>query len=155
MKPIWLVLFFASTTVYAADAVNINVRGTLVRPPCQLKSGTTLTADFGNVRTDEVAQTATKSLPVTMTCPSGSGLNVSFSSSNGTHTATVAKTTANNLGVSLLWADSSAANLQGSSKTYSNLNGDVDISLKAQLVKLGDLTPGQFSSAIVMTINYQ
>ncbi|WP_407312665.1 fimbrial protein [Pseudomonas sp. nanlin1] len=155
MKRIWLVLCFISANVNAADMVTINVRGTLVRPPCQLSSATTLTADFGNVRTDQVEQTATKNLPVTLNCPAGSGLNVSFSSSNGTYTSTVAKTTANNLGVSLLWADNSPANLQGSSKTYNNQSGTVDISLKAQLVKRGDLAPGQFSSAIVMTINYQ
>ncbi|MCO8162957.1 fimbrial protein [Pseudomonas sp. LJDD11] len=155
MKKIWFALCLASATVNAADVVTLNVKGTLVRPPCQLSTGTTLTADFGNVRIDEVPQTATKSLPVTMNCPAGSGLNVSFSSSNGTYTSTVAKTTANNLGVSLLWADNSAANLQGSAKTYSNLNGNVDISLKAQLVKRGDLAPGQFNSSIVMTINYQ
>nr|WP_288467636.1 fimbrial protein [uncultured Pseudomonas sp.] len=154
MKVLWLGLCFVSIAVNAADVININVRGTLTRPPCTLTSSTSLSAEFGNVRTDEVSQAGTKNLPVTLNCPAGSSLNVGFSSTNGTYSTTIAKTTVNNLGVSLLWADDSAANLQGTTKTYSNLSGTVNLSLKAQLVKRGDLSPGQFSSAMVMTITY-
>lgn len=154
MKKIWFALCLASASVNAADIVNITVRGTLVRPPCQLQTGTSLAADFGNVRTDQVAQTAMKSLTVTLNCPAGSELNVSFTSSNGTYTSTIAKTTATNLGVSLLWADNSSANLQGVSKAYRNLSGNVDLSLRAKLVTQGELSPTQFNSSIVMTISY-
>lgn len=159
MKSIWLALGLVcaavSATVYAADTVTINLSGTLVRPPCQLTSATILSADFGDVRIDEVLQTAVQNLPVMLVCPAGSVLSVSLLSSNGTYTSTVAKTTANNLGVSLLRADNSAVDLQGGVETYSNLSGEVDLSLKAQLVKRGDLLPGRFNSSIVMTINYQ
>ena len=154
MKTSLYALVLLSATTQAADTVNITVSGTLTRPPCVLSTGTTLTAAFGNVRTDQVATTETVAVPVRMTCPAGSSLNVSFSANNGTYTSTVAKTTADNLGVSLLWADNTAANLTGTTKAYSNLSGSVDISLKAQLVERGALTPGAFTSAMVMTINY-
>ncbi len=154
MKVLGLALCFFCSAVNAADMVNITVSGTLKRPPCTLSSSTTLKAEFGDVRTDQVSETGTKNLPVTLNCPAGSSLKVGFSSTNGTYTSTVAKTTVDNLGVSLLWADNSAANLQGTTKTYSNLSGTVNLSLKAQLVKRGDLSPGQFSSAMVMTITY-
>ncbi len=154
MKTPLLALLLLSTTATAASTVNITVSGTLTRPPCVLSTGTTLTAEFGNVRTDQVASTGTVAVPVRMTCPAGSSLNVSFASSKGTHTATVAKTSVNNLGVSLLWADDTAANLTGTTKAYSNLSGNVDISLKAKLIERGTLTPGAFTSSMVMTINY-
>jgi type 1 fimbria pilin len=156
MKTSLLALVLLSATAQAADTVNITVRGTLTRPPCVLSTGTTLTAEFGNVRTDQVATTGTVAVPVRMVCPAGSSLNVSFTSNNGTHSATLAKTTVDNLGVSLLWAaDNTAANLTGTTKAYSNLSGNVDISLNAQLVARGALTPGAFSSSMVMTISYR
>ena len=154
MKTSLLALALFGTAAQAADTVNITVSGTLTRPPCVLTSGASLTAAFGNVRTDQVATTDTVAVPVKMTCPAGSSLNVSFTSSKGTHTDTVAKTTADNLGVSLLWADNTVANLKGTAKAYSNLSGNVDISLKAKLIAQGTLTPGAFTSSIVMTINY-
>jgi type 1 fimbria pilin len=154
MKTSLLALVLLGTAAQAADTVNITVRGTLTRPPCVLSTATTLTAEFANVRTDQVATTGTVTVPVLMTCPAGSSLNVSFTASDGTHTATVAKTTADNLGVSLLWADNTAANLNGTAKTYSNLSGVVNISLRAQLIARGALTPGAFTSSMVMTITY-
>lgn len=148
-------LALLSAAAHAVDMVNINVSGTLIRPPCTLTTGTRLSAEFGDVRTDQVKTAETVAVPVRMTCAAGSSLRVSFSSTNGTHTTTVAKTTADNLGVSLLWAaDNTPANLSGTTKTYSNLSGSVDISLKAKLVELGTLSPGAFSSSMVMTINY-
>lgn len=155
MKTSLLALALLSATAQAADTVNITVRGTLTRPPCVLSTSTTLTAEFGDVRTDQVATTATQPIPVQLICPAGSSMNVSFSANNGTYTATVAKTTVDNLGVSLLWAaDDSLANLNGTTKRYTNLSGNVDISLKAQLIARGALTPGAFSSSMVMTVNY-
>lgn len=150
-----LALVLLGASAHAADTVNITVRGTLTRPPCALSTSTTLVAEFGDVRTDQVATTAPQPIPVRMTCPAGSALNVSFSANSGTHTATVAKTSMENLGVSLIWAsDSTAANLTGTARSYSNLSGNVDISLNAQLVARGALTPGVFSSSMVMTIDY-
>ncbi|MBK5395580.1 fimbrial protein [Pseudomonas sp. NPDC087342] len=154
MKTSLLALALLSATAQAADTVNITVRGTLTRPPCVMSTNTNLIAEFGDVRIDQVATTGTALVPVVLVCPAGSSLNVSFTSNNGTHTATVAKTTADNLGVSLLWDDNSAANFNGSTKAYNNLSGNVDISLRAQLVARGALTPGAFTSSMVMTINY-
>lgn len=155
MKFIVLVLALMSARAQAADVVNITVSGTLTRPPCTLSSGNALTASFGDVRTDQVAEAEPQSLNIQLSCPSGSSLTVGFSAALGTYSATVAKTSANNLGVSLLWAnDNSTANLQGTLKSYSNLSGTVGLGLKAKLVQQGTLAPGQFTSALVMTINY-
>ncbi|MDO7904173.1 fimbrial protein [Pseudomonas sp. K1(2024)] len=155
MKFIALVLALMSASAQAADVVNITVSGTLTRPPCTLSSGNALTASFGDVRTDQVAEAEPQSLNIQLSCPSGSSLTVGFSAALGTYSATVAKTSANNLGVSLLWAnDNSTANLQGTLKSYSNLSGTVSLGLKAKLVQQGTLAPGQFTSALVMTINY-
>lgn len=155
MKFIVLVLALMSASAQAADVVNITVSGTLTRPPCTLSSGNAMTASFGDVRTDQVAEAEPQSLNIQLSCPSGSSLTVGFSAALGTYSATVAKTSANNLGVSLLWAnDNSTANLQGTLKSYSNLSGTVSLGLKAKLVQQGTLAPGQFTSALVMTINY-
>ncbi|MBA6097339.1 MULTISPECIES: fimbrial protein [Pseudomonas] len=143
-----------SATVQADETVNITVSGTLTRPPCILSTGTKLTAAFGDVQTDKVATTGTVNVPVRLKCSPGSSLSVKFSANNGTQTPTVAKTTAANLGVSLLWADGSEANLEGKGKPYMNLGADVDLSLKAKLVPFGTLTPGAFTSSMVMTISY-
>lgn len=53
MKTPLLALMLLSSTAHAADVVNITVSGTLTRPPCVLSTGTTLTAAFGDVRTDQ------------------------------------------------------------------------------------------------------
>lgn len=98
------------------------------------------------MRTDQVATTITVEVPVRLKCSSSSSPNVSFMSNNGTYTSTVAKTTADNLGVSLLWADNIAADLNGTVKKYANLSGDLDISLKARLVDRGTLAPSAFTS---------
>lgn len=154
MKTPLLALVLLSSTAHAADDNNIKEIGTLTIKKKKMSTGTTLTAAFGDVRTDQVATTGTVQVPVRLKCSSGSSLNVSFTSNNGTYTSTVAKTTADNLGVSLLWADNTAANLNGTVKQYTNLSGDVDISLKAQLVERGTLAPGAFTSSMVMTLNY-
>ena len=154
MKFALLALALFGTCAQAADTVNITVSGTLTRPPCVLSTSTTLTAEFGDVRIDQVAATATQPIPVRLTCPAGSSLTVGFSANNGVYTATVARTTADNLGVSLLWGDDALVPLNGATRTYTNLNGAVDLSLKAQLGARGALAPGAFSSAMVMTINY-
>ena len=42
----------------ATDTVTINLSGTLTRPPCTLTSSKTLTANFGSLRYDQVADAA-------------------------------------------------------------------------------------------------
>lgn len=139
----------------ASDTVNISVRGTLTRPPCVLASSSTLTVDFGDVRTDQVASAAPIAVPVTLTCPAGSSLSVGLSSSNNTFTDTVARTTANNLGVSLTWtSNNTAANLANVKRALTGQSGTVDLSLSARLVQRGELTPGSFTSTLVMNIEY-
>ncbi|KAA0945863.1 fimbrial protein [Pseudomonas sp. ANT_H14] len=139
----------------AADTVNISVSGTLTRPPCTVTSGTNLTVSFSSVRTDQISSAPTVSVPVKMTCPSGSSLNMSFASTNGTISDTVAKTSITNLGVSLLYvSDSSAANLAGVKKAFTGLSGSVDLSLNAKLVSTGTVAVGSYSSALVLTIEY-
>ncbi|MBD8193365.1 MULTISPECIES: fimbrial protein [Pseudomonas] len=146
---------FINVPAFAADTVNINVRGTMTRPPCTLTSATALTANFNSVRTDEISSAPVVSVPVKMTCPSGSSLNMSFTSTNGTISATVAKTNVTNLGVALLYAsDSSAANMEGVKKAFTGLNGSVDLSLNAKLVSTGTVAVGSYSSALVLTIDY-
>ena len=153
-----LTLLLASmidTALAASDTVNISVRGTLTRPPCVLASSSTLTVDFGDVRTDQVASAAPIAVPVTLTCPAGSSLSVGLSSSNNTFTDTVARTTANNLGVSLTWtSNSTAANLANVKRALTGQSGTVDLSLSARLVQRGELTPGSFTSTLVMNIEY-
>ncbi|KTC43204.1 fimbrial protein, partial [Pseudomonas putida] len=117
-----LVLALLSATAHAADTVNITVSGTLTRPPCTMSTASSLTANFGNVQTDQVDEASTRNLPIQLRCPAGSSLTVSFAASQGTHSATIAKTNVNNLGVSMLWAsDDSTANLQGTAKSFTNL----------------------------------
>ncbi|AIZ34972.1 fimbrial protein [Pseudomonas parafulva] len=155
MNYVLLVLAVLSATVHAADTVNITISGTLTRPPCTMSTASSLTASFGDVQIDKIDETETKTLPIQLRCPAGSSLNVSFAVSEGTHSATIAKTNVANLGVSMLWANNdSTANLQGTAKSFTNLSGSVDMSMKAKLIKLGDLSPGRFTSALVMTINY-
>ena len=56
------------------DTVTINLSGTLTRPPCTLTSSKTLTANFGSLRYDQVADAALIDIPLTMTCPANSVL---------------------------------------------------------------------------------
>lgn len=140
--------------MHAADTVNISVSGNLTRPPCVLTSGTSLTINFGDVRTDQIAVSEYRWVTLHMTCAANSSVDISFNANNGTQSPTVARTTADNLGVSLFWPDETAANLTGSPRRYNGLSGTVDLSLKARLQAFGALSPGSFNSSFVMTINY-
>ena len=48
----------SSTANAVTDTVTINLSGTLTRPPCNLTSSKTLTANFGSLRYDQVADAA-------------------------------------------------------------------------------------------------
>ena len=147
----------ACTPILAAtDTVTINVNGTLTRPPCTLTSSKTLSANFGSLPYDQIASAPLIDIPVTLSCPGNSSLNISIKAastvSGSTTQASAGKT---NLAYSLLWnSDNTAANLTGVKRSLTNQSGAVDLSLKAKLVALGALTEGAFSTTAVISIEY-
>ena len=146
----------SATANAATDTVTINLSGTLTRPPCTLTSSKTLTANFGSLRYDQVADAALIDIPLTMTCPANSVLAVSSLAARtiqgSTTQASTGKTT---LAYSLLWnSDSTAANITGTKRNLTNQSGTVDLSMKAKLIALGALTEGAFSTSAVISIEY-
>ena len=146
----------SSTANAVTDTVTINLSGTLTRPPCNLTSSKTLTANFGSLRYDQVADAALIDIPLTMTCPANSVLAVSILAARtiqgSTTQASKGKT---NLAYSLLWnSDSTAANITGTKRNLTNQSGTVDLSMKAKLIALGALTEGAFSTSAVISIEY-
>ena len=138
------------------DTVTINLSGTLTRPPCTLTSSKTLTANFGSLRYDQVADAALIDIPLTMTCPANSVLAVSILAARTIQGSTTqASTGKTNLAYSLLWnSDSTAANITGTKRNLTNQSGTVDLSMKAKLIALGALTEGAFSTSAVISIEY-
>ena len=138
------------------DTVTINLSGTLTRPPCNLTSSKTLTANFGSLRYDQVADAALIDIPLTMTCPANSVLAVSILAARTIQGSTTqASTGKTNLAYSLLWnSDSTAANITGTKRNLTNQSGTVDLSMKAKLIALGALTEGAFSTSAVISIEY-
>lgn len=146
---------FASGTVLASDTSTLTVKGTLIRPPCTLTSNTVLTANFGSLRYDQVSTAAQIDIPVTLTCPPNSVIDINVSAFS-TVSDTVAATSKTNLGYSLLWkSDSSLVNIKGTSLNLTGLNGTVDLSMKAKLVVLGALSEGDFSATAGIHIVYR
>ena len=146
----------SKTTLAATDTVTIYLNGTLTRPPCTLTSSKTLSANFGSLPYDQIASAPLIDIPVTLSCPSNSSLNISIKAasavSGSTTQASAGKT---NLAYSLLWnSDNSAANITGVKRPLTNQSGAVDLSLKAKLVALGALTEGAFSTTAVINIEY-
>lgn len=136
------------------DTVTINVSGTLTRPPCTMTSSKTLTANFGTLRYDQVDTAAQIDVPMTMTCPPNSALNISVTASSAL-TDTVASAGRTNLGYSLFWkSDNSVINIKGTKRNVTNLNGAVDLSMKAKLIAQGTLSEGAFSASAVINIDY-
>lgn len=136
------------------DTVTINVSGTLTRPPCTMTSSKTLTANFGTLRYDQVDTAAQIDVPMTMTCPPNSALNISVTASSAL-TDTVASAGRTNLGYSLFWkSDNSVINIRGTKRNVTNLNGAVDLSMKAKLIAQGTLYEGAFSASAVINIDY-
>jgi minor fimbrial subunit len=146
----------SSTANAVTDTVTINLSGTLTRPPCNLTSSRTLTANFGSLRYDQVASAAMIDIPVTMTCPANSVLAVSILAARTIQGSTTqASTGKTNLAYSLLWnSDSTAANITGTKRNLTNQSGTVDLSMKAKLIALGALTEGAFSTSAVISIEY-
>lgn len=147
----------ACTPVFAAtDTVTINVNGTLTRPPCTLTSSKTLSANFGSLPYNQIDTAPLIDIPVTMSCPSNSSLNISIRAASAVSgSTTLASAGKTNLAYSLLWnSDNTAANLTGVKRSLTNQSGAVDLSLKAKLVALGALTEGAFSTTAVISIEY-
>ena len=146
----------SSTANAVTDTVTINLSGTLTRPPCNLTSSKTLTANFGSLRYDQVADAALIDIPLTMTCPANSVLAVSILAARTIQGSTTqASTGRTNLAYSLLWnSDSTAANITGTKRNLTNQSGTVDLSMKAKLIALGALTEGAFSTSAVISIEY-
>lgn len=146
----------SSTANAVTDTVTINLSGTLTRPPCNLTSSKTLTANFGSLRYDQVADAALIDIPLTMTCPANSVLAVSILAARTIQGSTTqASTGKTNLAYSLLWnSDSTAANITGTKRNLTNQSGTVDLSMKAKLIALSALTEGAFSTSAVISIEY-
>ena len=146
----------SSTANAVTDTVTINLSGTLTRPPCNLTSSKTLTANFGSLRYDQVADAALIDIPLTMTCPANSVLAVSILAARTIQGSTTqASTGKTNLAYSLLWnSDSTAANITRTKRNLTNQSGTVDLSMKAKLIALGALTEGAFSTSAVISIEY-
>lgn len=146
----------SSTANAVTDTVTINLSGTLTRPPCNLTSSKTLTANFGSLRYDQVADAALIDIPLTMTCPANSVLAVSILAARTIQGSTTqASTGKTNLAYSLLWnSDSTAANITGTKRNLTNQSGTIDLSMKAKLIALGALTEGAFSTSAVISIEY-
>ena len=146
----------SSTANAVTDTVTINLSGTLTRPPCNLTSSKTLTANFGSLRYDQVADAALIDIPLTMTCPANSVLAVSILAARTIQGSTTqASTGKTNLAYSLLWnSDSTAANITRVKHNLTNQSGTVDLSMKAKLIALGALTEGAFSTSAVISIEY-
>ena len=147
-------LLASGNALAASDSSTLTVKGTLIRPPCTLTSNKVLTADFGSLRYDQVDTAAQIDVPVTMTCPANTVLTISVLASSAL-SDTVASAGRANLGYSLLWkSDSSLINIKGTKRNLTNLNGAVDLSMKAKLVTQGALSEGDFSASAVINIDY-
>lgn len=147
-------MFASGTALAASDSITLTVKGTLIRPPCTLTSNKAMTADFGSLRYDQVNTAAQIDVPVLMSCPPNSVLNISVMASSAL-SDTVASAGRANLGYSLLWkSDNSLINIKGTKRNLTNLNGAVDLSMKVKLVTLGTLSEGDFSASAIINIDY-
>lgn len=155
--PAALFVALACTSTFAAtDTVTLYVNGTLTKPPCTLTSSKSLSANFGSLPYDQIASAPLIDVPITLSCPSNSSLNISIKAasavSGSTTQASAGKT---NLAYSLLWnSDNTAANITGVKRSLTNQSGTVDLSLKTRLIALGALTEGAFSTTAVISIEY-
>lgn len=147
-------LFTSSPAFAVSDSSTLTVKGTLIRPPCTLTSNKVLTADFGTLRYDQISTAAQIDVPVTMTCPPNSELNISVTASSAL-SDTVASAGRTNLGYSLFWkSDNTVINIKGTKRNVTKLNGAVDLSMKAKLVAQGALSEGTFTASAVINIDY-
>ena len=158
---LWVALLSAAALLFspasrAQEDALLEVLGTLIKPPCTLTSNKTLTANFGSLRYDQVADAGLIDIPLIMTCPANSVLAVSILAARTIQGSTTQAATGNaNLGYSLLWnSDSTAANITGVKRNLTNQSGTVNLSLKAKLIALGVLTEGAFSTSAVISIEY-
>lgn len=156
LAAVLLSAFTCTSTFATTDTVSINVTGTLTKPACTLTSSKSLSANFGSLPYDQIASAPLIDIPVTLTCPSNSSLNISIKAasavSGSTTQASAGKT---NLAYSLLWnSDNTAANITGVKRSLTNQSGAVNLSLKAKLIALGALTEGAFSTTAVISIEF-
>ncbi|WP_407438865.1 fimbrial protein [Lelliottia sp.] len=153
----------------AADTVSINVTGKVVASPCTTINGgnNTLDVDLGsNIQAADLAAANSGStmktfdLPLTG-CPSGTtNIKVTFSgTADGTTTTlwkNTAPTPATNTAVELSEQGTGTLLSNGSTLTAPVTSGAATFKLQARAFSaVGSVTPGDISSVIVATFEYQ
>ena len=146
----------ACTSTFANDVVTINVSGILTRAACTLTSNKVQSANFGSMQTDHISSASSIAIPINLSCPANSSLNVSVKAS-GLYQGSpnVATTTKANLVYTMTWnSDRTTASLDGTRRKLTNLSGNVDVGLTVKLASITAQTEGSFSGSSVVTIEY-
>ncbi|MGK3144657.1 fimbrial protein [Pantoea sp. C2G6] len=150
--------------LYAKDTVNISVTGNLVKPPCTYTDSKTIDVNMGSVTYDKY-ETATGRIPLVLTCPPQSAVQVTVRPGSGTTLANGSTTTAvtsyQNLGIELWWSGAQAlaggqqqlVSLTGNKK-FTDLSGQVDLSMTPKLKKLAELGVSTFSASFTVELSY-
>ncbi|MBS3045961.1 fimbrial protein [Enterobacter mori] len=163
-----IALLFA-VTVQAADNVSINVTGRVVASACSTVNGgkNTLDVDLGtNIGAADLATpgsgSAMKTFELPLTgCPSGTNnIKVTFSGTADTTTNSrwknTAATPAANTSVELSAQGTGVILSNGSTLTTPVVDGAASFKLQARAYSsVGSATPGDISSVIVASIEYQ
>lgn len=159
-----IALLAGTHALYAKDTVNISVTGNLIKPPCTYSASKTLNVSMGSVTYDKY-DTATGRIPLVLTCPPGSAVQVTVRPGTGTSLASGSTTTAvtsyRNLGIELWWSGAQAlaggqaqrVSLTGN-KSFTDLSGQVDLSITPKLIKLADLGVSAFSASFTIELSY-
>jgi len=155
--------------LYAADDVNINVTGKVIASPCKVINGGSkaLDVDLGqSIQAATLAEAGAGSdmvlfdLPVTECPASTTNVKVTFAGTADATDATLWKNTAaqaaTNTAVELSQQTTKAILSNNSSLTGAVENGGTTFKLQARVLsKAGSVMPGDVSSAIVASFEYQ
>ncbi|WP_296218009.1 fimbrial protein [Pseudomonas sp. UBA2684] len=165
---LWVALVSAftlcfSAASYAGDAAQLDITGTLIKPPCTASFPASQSVDIPKVNLNSLRSDSTDWTDVALSfqCIKGSQVHVRFSAGNGSFDSSTLRTTLDKLGLKTRLSDmTSTAKVVdlklGEQLIFPVEDTSLTLKLSVRPVKTGEELPaiGSYSSTLLMEIVY-
>ncbi|MFP3517524.1 fimbrial protein [Pseudomonas sp. SIMBA_077] len=157
-----LVLGFSARS-YAADAPSLDIKGTLIKPPCMANFPTSQSIDIPKVNLNSLRSDISQWTDVDLdfNCAKGSVVHLRFSAGNGSFDTHTLRTSLDKLGLSTRLSDMTttekAIDLQlGEQLVFPVEDTQLKLKLSVRPVKTGQELPeiGTYSSTLLLEMIY-
>ncbi|CAI1604379.1 P pilus assembly protein, pilin FimA [Serratia quinivorans] len=146
--------------VASADSVTINLSGSVTIDSCKVTSPTSQSLSWGALPASTITAgaAAVKKATVSIDCGTYSlPVTTKLTNSTGDQDATkgILNSGLTGLGLKATWVDDGSIVVLSQSKSWASQSGVRDFSINFQPIKVGEVTPGNFSTVGTLSIEYR